>query len=93
MESWQIAGILQMLIGAIGGLGALGIISFTIIKRRPKISNADLAKLQESVDGVRDSVEGLRDEMGEVFDRLDFNERILSRIADGEQNKLPNESV
>lgn len=83
MESYQIAEVLLALITATGVLGGLGIISWAWVKRRPQIGESDLAKIVESIEGLRASVEGMRDELGEVFDRLDFNERILSQVADG----------
>lgn len=89
MEAYQIANLLELLIGACGGLGALGIIAWVVVKRRPKIGAGDVAMLKESVDGLRESVDGMREEMGEVFDRLDFSERILSQIADGIKPELP----
>ncbi len=94
MESYQIADILMALIGAGGGLGALGIVAWAWVKRRPQISQSDVMKLNESIEGLRDSVHGMRDEFGEVLDRLDFNERILSQIADdfrAGQKELPRE--
>lgn len=83
MESYQIAEVLMGLITAGGVLGGLGIVAWAWVKRRPQISAKEVAKLTESIEGLRESVEGMRDEVGEVFDRLDFNERVLSQIADG----------
>ncbi len=94
MESYQIAQVLTALITAGGVLGGLGIISWAWVKRRPQVGSSDAAKIAESIDGLRGSVEGMRDELGEVFDRLDFNERILSQLADGAgpgQKGLPRE--
>jgi hypothetical protein len=92
MESYQIAEVLLALITAGGVLGGLGIISWAWVKRRPQIGSSELARITESIDGLRESVDGMRDEIGEVFDRLDFNERILSQLADGArvgQKELP----
>ena len=92
MESYQIAEVLLALITAGGILGGLGIISWAWVKRRPQIGPSEVARITESVEGLRESVDGMREEIGEVFDRLDFNERILSQIADGArvgQKELP----
>jgi hypothetical protein len=83
MESYQIADVLMSLIAAGGGLGALGIIAWAWVKRRPQISSTEAVKIADSIEGLRESVDGLRDDFGEVFDRLDFNERVLSQVADG----------
>ena len=83
MEGYQIAEILQVLIAVGGVLGGMGIIAWAWVKKRPQVGGADLAKLTEAVESLRESVDGMRDEVSEVFDRLDFNERILSQIADG----------
>ena len=53
------------------------------MKRRPQIGPSEVTRITESIEGLRESVEGMRDEIGEVFDRLDFNERVLSQLADG----------
>ena len=94
MESYEIAQVLMALITAGGVLGGLGIMSWAWVKRRPQLGASDVQRIAESVEGLRESVEGMRDELGEVFDRLDFNERILSRLADGDrvgQKELPRE--
>jgi hypothetical protein len=64
-------------------LGGLGIISWAWVKRRPQIGPSEVARIAESIERLRESVDGMRDDLGEVFDRLDFNERVLSQIADG----------
>jgi len=92
MESYQIAQVLMALITAGGVLGGLGIVSWALVKRRPQIGSSEVAKLTESIERMRESVDGMRDEMGEVFDRLDFSERILSQVADevrGGPKELP----
>ena len=92
MESYQIAEVLIALITAGGVLGGLGIAAWAWVKRRPQISASEVAKIAESVEGLRESIDGMRDEFGEIFDRLDFNERVLSQIADGfrsGQGELP----
>jgi hypothetical protein len=94
MESYQIAEVLMALITAVGVLGGLGIISWAWVRRRPQLGASDVARLAESIEGLRESVDGMRDELGEVFDRLDFSERILSELADGVrggQKELPRE--
>lgn len=83
MESYQIAEVLMALITAAGVLGGLGIVAVAWVKRRPQIGTSDVAKISDSIEGLRESVDGMRDELSEVFDRLDFNERILSQVADG----------
>ncbi len=83
MESYQIAEVLLALITAGGVLGGLGILSWAWVKRRPQIGPSEVTRITESIEGLRESVEGMRDEIGEVFDRLDFNERVLSQLADG----------
>ena len=92
MESYQIAQVLMALITAGGVLGSLAIASWAWVKRRPQISTKDFERLAESIDRMRESVDGMRDESSEIFDRLDFNERVLSQIADSMragQGELP----
>ena len=94
MESYQIAEVLMALITAGGVLGGLGIASWAWVKRRPQISATEVAKIAESIEGLRESVDGMRDEFSEIFDRLDFNERVLSQVAEGlraGQRELPKE--
>ena len=54
MESYQIAEVLLALITAGGVLGGLGIAAFAWVKRRPQIGTNDLAKLAESIEGLRE---------------------------------------
>lgn len=92
MESYQIVEILMTLIITGGVLGGLGITAWAWVKRRPQVSGPELAKLSESIEGLRESIDGMRDESSEIFDRLDFNERVLSQIADNlraGQGELP----
>ena len=94
MESYQIAEVLIALIVSGGVLGSFGIAALAWVKRRPHISTKDFGKLAESIDRMRESVDGMRDESSEIFDRLDFNERVLSQIADdlrAGQRELPKE--
>jgi hypothetical protein len=82
MESWQIMNLLEMLIVAGSVLGGLGIIAYAWVRRRPTLGKSELAGLTESVNTLRESVDGMREELGDVSDRLDFTERVLTRIAD-----------
>jgi hypothetical protein len=93
MESYQIAQVLIALITAGGVLGGLGIVSWAWVRRRPQIGPSEIARITDSIEGLRESVDGMRDDIGEVFDRLDFNERVLSQLADGSRignKELPN---
>ncbi len=83
MESYQIQSLLEMLIVSGSVLGGLAIVALTWIKTRGHIgARRDIARLTESVDGLRDSIEGMRAELGDVSDRLEFAERMLTRISD-----------
>ncbi|UCG85685.1 MAG: hypothetical protein JSW71_17415 [Gemmatimonadota bacterium] len=82
MESWQIMSLLEMVIIAGSVLGGLGIITYAWVKRRPSLGKGELAGLTQSINTLRDSVDGMREELGDVSDRLDFTERVLTRLAD-----------
>jgi hypothetical protein len=71
-----------MLIITVGSLGALWMISRVFVARRMHGGSRDLKQLTDSVDKLRETVEGMRDELGEVTERLDFNERVLARMAE-----------
>ena len=83
MESWQIMNLLEMVIIAGSVLGALGMLTWAWSKRRPTLGKGELASLTASVETLRESVEGMRADLVDVSDRLDFAERVLSRVADG----------
>ena len=83
MESWQIMSLLETLIIAGSVLGALGMLTYAWVKRRPSLGKGDLAGLTESVETLRESVDGMRADLVDVSDWLDFTERVLSRVADG----------
>ena len=82
MESWQIMSLLEMLIISGSVLGGLGILTYAWVKRRPHMGKSELAGLTDSVNTLRESVEGMREEIGEVSERLEFTERVLTRIAE-----------
>ncbi|KPJ90455.1 MAG: hypothetical protein AMS18_10870 [Gemmatimonas sp. SG8_17] len=82
MESWQIMNLLEMVIIAGSVLGGLGMITYAWVKRRPQLGKGELSGLTESINTLRESVDGMREELGDVSDRLDFTERVLTRIAD-----------
>jgi hypothetical protein len=82
MESWQIMNLLEQLIIAGSVLGALGMITYAWVKRRPAAGKGELTRLTESINSLRESVDGMREELGDVSDRLDFTERVLARVAD-----------
>ena len=83
MESWQIMNLLEMVIIAGSVLGGLGMLTWAWSKRRPTLGKGELANLTASVETLRESVEGMRADLVDVSDRLDFAERVLSRVADG----------
>jgi hypothetical protein len=79
---YQVKEVLEMLIITVGSLGALWMISRVFVARRMHGGSRDLKQLTDSVDKLRETVEGMRDELGEVTERLDFNERVLARMAE-----------
>jgi len=82
MEGYQIQSLLEMLIVTFGSVAGLWIVTRAILAWRGKLAPADLGRLTESITHLRDSVDGMREELGDVTERLDFNERVLSRMAD-----------
>ena len=85
MEGWQIASLLQTLIVAGSVVSALGIVTWGLVKRRGSVGKGDVSSLTQSVNSLRESVEGMRDELGDLSDRLEFTERVLTRVAEGNQ--------
>ena len=83
MESWQIMNLLEMVIIAGSVLGGLGMLTWAWSKRRPTLGKGELASLTESVETLRESVDGMRADLVDVSDRIEFAERVLSRVADG----------
>ncbi len=88
MEDYQIRAVLETLILTSGVIAGLWIVSRTWIQTRIGKGGADVRKLAESMDRLRESVESMRDELGDISDRLEFTERVLAKVAD-EQRKLP----
>lgn len=83
MEPYQIQDIVRMLIVATGLLLGLGIISWTWVKTRTaKHGGAEVARLTEAVGQLQDRLDGMQEELGYVHERLDFTERVLTRVAD-----------
>jgi len=85
MEGWQIANLLGTLIISGSTLGALGIITWGLVKRRGSLGKGDMTRLSESIGALHESVEGMRDELGDLSDRLEFTERVLTRVAEGQK--------
>jgi len=50
--------------------------------RAPQPPDESVTKLAESVEILRTEVESLRDEHGELFERIEFAERLLTRERD-----------
>ena len=91
MEPYQIQAILEMLIPATAVVMGLGILSWTWVKTRTaKYGSAEVAKIAEAVKQLQDRVDGMQEELGYVHERLDFTERVLTRVAD-EQGAGPRE--
>lgn len=92
MEGYQVQSILETLIVAAGTLTGLWIVARAWTQRRGVGGGKDLMRLAESVEKMRDSVDQMRDEMIDVSERLDFAERMLARLGDGEspRKQLPN---
>lgn len=83
MEPYQVQEILEMLIPATAFVVALGIGSWAWVRTRTaKHGSAALAKLSDAVGQLQDRVDTMQEELGYVHERLDFTERVLTRVAD-----------
>ena len=82
MEGYQIQNVLEMLIVTLGSLTGLWMVTRVFIARRLRGGGPDVANLAQSVDRLRESIEGMREELVDVTERLDFNERVLARMAE-----------
>jgi hypothetical protein len=51
-------------------------------KRGTALSSRDAAQLLEGVDTLTHAIEDLRTEVSEISDRLEFTERLLTRVAE-----------
>ncbi len=89
MESYQIQSILEMAIISVSTITALWILTRAWIGRRSRLGGADVGRLAESVDRLRESVEGMRVELGDVGERLEFTERMLAQLADRGTDRPP----
>ena len=91
VEPYQVQSIVESLIIAGAFVSALGILSWTWVKTRAaKYGAVETAKLAESVGLLHDRVDSLQEELGYAHERLDFAERVLTRIADdGAPRELP----
>ncbi len=89
MESYQIQSVLEMVIISVSTISALWIVTRAWIGRRSRIGGADVTRLTESVDRLRESVEGMRVELGDVGERLEFTERMLAQLADRGADRPP----
>jgi hypothetical protein len=73
----------------IGGMGLIGVRLWLGYKRerlrdgRPQ----DVERLSDAVEALHDQVHSLRDELGEVHERLDFAERLLTSGRDPQQRQ------
>lgn len=58
--------------------------------RQAQVGSDDLERLADEVAGLRDDVRLLREEYVELYERVEFAERVLTKgKADGEQGALP----
>jgi len=82
MEGYQIQNVLETLIITMGSLTGLWLVTRVFIAKRLGKGGPNVTQLTQSVDRLRDSIEGMREELGDVTERLDFNERVLARMAE-----------
>ncbi|MCZ6759939.1 MAG: hypothetical protein O7D29_06150 [Gemmatimonadetes bacterium] len=67
------------------GIACMGYAGFSAwVRHRPQqlrgeVSREDFAELLESVEGLREQVELMREEHSELFERVEFTERLLSK--------------
>lgn len=54
---------------------------------QPK-SGADMERLADAMDSIYEQTRALRDDIGELQERLDFHERLLTRSKDGDEDAL-----
>jgi hypothetical protein len=87
MEGYQIQNVLETLIITMGSLTGLWLVTRVFIAKRLRGGGPDAAQLTGSVDRLRESIEGMREELGDVTERLDFNERVLARMAEEAKSK------
>ena len=85
MEPYQIENILEMLIMAGATITGLWILTRALIHWRGRARPADLQRIAEAVEGLRDSVEATRLEVADMSERLEFTERVLAQVA-GDNN-------
>ncbi len=85
MESYQIQSLLEMLIVSAASIASLWIVSRAWINRR-QVKGSD-PKLIDAIEKMHQGIEGMRDELADVADRLEFTERVLGRLAEGNQDK------
>lgn len=86
---YYVANLLEILIYAVSGLTGLWIVSRIFVVRRQRLPDADLHKVREALDGLRDAVDAMRLDMGDIAERLEFTERVLGQIADDRGTSPP----
>ena len=92
MENYQIdnlIGIVQTLLFMIAGFGGVTLVLRTWFKGRGKIAESQMKHLLESMESLHEAVDDLReqqgvvqqlnDRVGEISDRVEFAERLLSK--------------
>jgi len=52
-------------------------------KRATALSSREASQLLEGVDGLTNAIDDLRADVSEISDRLEFTERLLTRVAEG----------
>ncbi len=70
-----------ILLAAVAGSGSMvgvGVWLYHRVKRL-EAENRDLVQLTEQVDVLRDHLGAVQDQVGELYERLDFAERMLTR--------------
>lgn len=72
--------LLMILITAVIGSSAMVAIGMSMFQRirRLEAGQGEMDRLAQDVDALRDQVAAARDEVGELGERMDFTERLLS---------------
>ncbi len=82
MEGYQIQSLVESLLVAAGVLGALSIAAWAWVRTRAiKAGRVDGERLVDAVTHMQDQLEAIQEEMTTLHERLDFTERMLTRVA------------
>lgn len=85
----SVSDVLILLAAVIGSGSIVGVGMWLYFRvRRLEDENKDLVQLTERIDALRDQLAAVQEQVGDLYERIDFTERVMAQVK-GSKPELP----